>query len=391
MFKSKQFIIGLVISLVFLVWALSKEDLGKVASAILQMNWVILVPALALYFIGVWIRAVRWRILLQPLKPHLSLFRTFEVVVIGYMANNVLPARIGEVVRAYVLAKREDVRKTSTLATILVERIFDGLVMVGFVAAALLFVIFFDKDILSTGEGHKFGSLVKDYSPFISAGAVAFLAFLTFFIGIASSRSRMERLVGFGLRLLPGRLHERAERLALAFIDGLGSLRSASNLVAVFGLSILAWLFEAGMYYLIGNWGFGLVGADSKAVPFYAYIMATGIVNLSTLIPQAPGYVGVFEVVAKGVLVGGFGVASGLATSYVLLLHAALYIPVTLLGVFFLARESLSWRELTDLEKNRAAASEKAHELEGPLSDFDLSMNGDDAPGDAGDSLGDKE
>lgn len=373
MFKSKQFIIGLVISLVFLVWALSKEDLGKVGATIVQMNWVILVPALILYFIGVWLRAVRWRILLEPLKPNLPIFRTFEVVVIGYMANNVLPARIGEVVRAYVLGKRENVRKTSTLATILVERIFDGLVMVGFVAAALLFVIFFDKDILSTGEGHKFGSLVRDYSPVISLAALAFLVFLVVFVLVASSRSRMEGLVGFGIRLLPGRLHERAERLALAFIDGLGSLRSASNLALVFGLSILAWLFEAGMYYLIGNLGFGLT------VPVYAYILATGIVNLSTLIPQAPGYVGVFEVVGKGVLVGGFGVESGLATSYVLLLHAALFIPVTLLGAYFLARESLSWRELTNLEKNRAAASEKAHEMEGPLSDFDLA--GDDGPG----------
>lgn len=380
MFKSKQFIIGLVISLVFLVWALSGQDLGKVARTIAGMNWVILIPALALYFIGVWIRAVRWRILLQPLKPSIALYRTFEVVVIGYMANNLLPARIGEVVRAYVLGKREDVRKTSTLATILVERIFDGLVMVGFIAAALLFVIFFDKDVLSTGEGHKFGTLIRDYSPFISAGAVAFLAFLGLFIAVASSRSRVEKLVGFGLQLLPGRLRQRGERLALAFIDGLGSLRSASNLVSVFGLSIVAWLFEAGMYYLIGNWGFRLAGADGSAVPVYTYILATGLVNLSTLIPQAPGYVGVFEVVGKGVLVGGFGVESGVATSYVLLLHAALFLPVTVLGAFFLARESLSWRELTDLEKTRAAASEQAHEMEGPLSDFDLSREGDGVP-----------
>lgn len=380
MFKSKQFIIGLVISLVFLVWALSGQDLGKVAMTIVGMNWIVLIPALALYFVGVWIRAVRWRILLQPLKPSISLYRTFEVVVIGYMANNLLPARIGEVVRAYVLGKREDVRKTSTLATILVERIFDGLVMVGFIAAALLFVIFFDKDVLSTGEGHKFGTLIRDYSPFIAAGAVAFLAFLALFIAVASSRTRIEKLVGLGLRLLPGRLRQRGERLALAFIDGLGSLRSASNLASVFGLSIAAWLFEAGMYYLIGNWGFRMVGADSSAVPVYTYILATGLVNLSTLIPQAPGYVGVFEVVGKGVLVGGFGVESGVATSYVLLLHAALFLPVTVLGAFFLARESLSWRELTDLEKNRAVASEQAHEMEGPLSDFDLSRESDGAP-----------
>ncbi len=376
MFKSKQFVIGLVISLVFLVWALAGVDLGEVAATIVTMNWLSLLPALALYSAGVGVRAVRWRLLLTPLRPNLSLYRTFEVIVIGYMANNVLPARIGELVRAYVLGRREDVRKTSTLATIFVERIFDGLIMIGFVAAALLFIIFFSPAILSTGEGHKFGTLIRDYSPFITLGAVAFLGFLIVFISIASSQARVERLMAFGLRFLPGRLHERAEHLAVAFVEGLGSLRSASNLVTVFGLSITAWLLEAGMYYVIGSFGFGLAGADGNLVPFYAYLMATGIVNLSTLIPQAPGYLGVFEVVGKGVLVGGFGVASGPATSYVLLLHAALLIPVTLLGFLYLARESLSWRDLTNLEKNRAEAAQQAHEHEGPLTDIELAQEG---------------
>ncbi|HVF98574.1 MAG TPA: lysylphosphatidylglycerol synthase transmembrane domain-containing protein [Chloroflexia bacterium] len=376
MFKSKRFIIGLVISLVFLAWALSQEDLGQVLATIGGMNWVSLIPALALYFIGVWVRAVRWRILLHPLKPKLPLFKVFEVVVIGYMANNLLPARIGELVRAYVLSKRENVRKTSTLATIVVERIFDGLVMIGFVAAALLFVILFDPDILSVGEGHKFGTLITQWSPYIVLAAAAFLVFLVLFVVIASSSQRVEALMNFGLRFVPGKLHDRVKRLANAFVLGLGSLSSFTNMLLVFALTITAWLFEAGMYYVIGSWGFNLVGSDGAAVPFYAYVLATGIVNLSTLIPQAPGYVGVFEVVGKGVLVGAFGVASGVATSYVLLLHAALYLPVTLLGVVFLARESLSWRELTDLEKQRVEASEAAHEFEGPVTDVELAQEG---------------
>jgi hypothetical protein len=376
LFKSRRFIIGLVISLVFLAWALAQEDLGKVFATIAGMNWVSLIPALALYFAGVWVRGVRWRILLHPLRPHLPLLKVFEVVVIGYMANNVLPARIGELVRAYVLSKRENVRKTSTLATIVVERIFDALVMVGFVAAALLYVIFFHSDLLSTGEGHKFGTFITEWSPYIALFAAGFLAFLVLFIVIASSQRRVEAMIGFGLRFVPGKLHDRVKRLANAFVLGLGSLRSITNMLAVFLLSITAWLLEAGMYYVIGSWGFNLVGSDGDPVPFYAYVLTTGIVNLSTLIPQAAGYWGVFEAVSKIVLVGAIGVDSGLTTSYVILLHAALYFPVTLLGVFFLARESLSWRELTDLEKQRAEASEAAHELEGPVTDVELASEG---------------
>lgn|GEM_PF-70906 len=390
MFKSRQFIIGLVVSLIFLAWALSNEPLDKVWDAVLAANYWALIPALALYFVGVWIRAVRWRILLKPLVPSITLNKTFEVVAIGYMANNILPARIGELVRAYVLSRKEGVRKTTTLATILVERIFDGLIMVGFAAAVILFVILFDRDMLSTGQGHNLGTLIHDLDWLITITAVAFLFALLVFIAIASSRKRVQTAVNIMLRFLPGKLHDRAERLATAFIDGLASLRSPLSLAAVFGLSILAWLFETGMYYVLGTWGFNLMSDDGRGplLPFYAYMLATAFVNLSTLIPQGPGYIGVFDAVAKIVLVGAFGVLEAQATSYVLVLHyPALLLPITLLGFFYMGRESLSWKELTGLEKTRAKASQQAHEMEGPLTDIELVQEGKMTTGEAEEEL----
>jgi uncharacterized protein (TIRG00374 family) len=383
LFKSKQFIFGIIISVVALAWALSKEDLGKVAQGIVSANLWALIPALLLYFIGVWVRAVRWRVLLSPIAPKVGLYKTFEVVVIGYMANDVLPARIGELVRAYVLSRREGVRKTATLATILVERIFDGLIMIGFAAAVVLILTFFVPGGLSTGSGHTLGTILSQQSGLMGVLAVAFLAILVAFVAIASSKSLVKRLVGFGLRFLPGRLHTRVEALADSFIDGLGSLRSVSGLLSVFGLSIIAWLFEASMYYVLGTWGFNLQ-VDGQPLPFYVYVLVTSFVNLSTLAPQAPGFIGVFEVVAQVVLNGAFGVALGAATSYVLVLHAALLIPITVLGFVYLARESLSWHDLTDLEKSRADASAQAHELEGPLTDIELVHEGKIEEGDEG-------
>src|SRR5687768_6079765 len=388
LFKSRQFIIGIVISLVFLAWALSNESLDEVWEAMLRANYWSLLPALLFYFIGVVLRAVRWRILLKPVVPKISLTKTFEVVVIGYMANNILPARIGELVRAYVLSRREGVRKTATLATIFVERIFDGLTMIGFASAVIIFVLMFDRDALSTGAGHNLGSLFVQLDWMIILGAVSFLGALLAFIAVASSRSRVERAVAFGLRFLPGRLRERAARLATSFVEGLGSLRSGASLGAVFVLSIAAWLFETGMYYMIGSWGFNLIGSDGDPLPFYAYMLATSLINLSTLIPQGPGYVGVFDAVAKIVLVGAFGVESSSATSYVLVLHyPALLLPVTMLGFVYLARESLSWSELTGLEKTRAKAAEQAHEMEGPLTDIELVQEGKISEGEAEEDL----
>ena len=381
MLKSKQFIIGIIISIIFLVWALSSENLGSVGAAILKANYWAFFPALLLYFIGVWVRAVRWRILLSPIAPKVTLRKTFEVVVIGYMANDVLPARIGELVRAYVLSKREGVRKTATLATILVERIFDGLIMVGFAAAVVFVVTYVVPGALSTGAGHNLGTLLSEQSRLLGVVAVLFLAVLVAFVAIASSKNLVVRLVGLGLRFLPGRLHSRAETLADSFIDGLGSLRSVSGMGSVFGLSILAWLFEASMYYVLGNWGFSLVtpgvnGAAAQPLPFYAYVLATAFANLSTLIPQAPGFIGVFDAIAKVVLVGAFGVESTPAISYVLVLHATLLVPISILGFVYLARESMSWRDLTNLEKTRAAASVEAHELESPWTDIELVQEG---------------
>jgi uncharacterized protein (TIRG00374 family) len=391
LFKSRQFIIGLVVSLVFFVFTLRDVNLGQVWDALQQASYWALIPALAFYFAGVFVRAVRWRILLRPILPpekdgtpgDIALSDTFEVVTIGYMANNVLPARIGELVRAYVLSLRENVRKTATLATILVERIFDGLIMVGFAAAAILFIFLVDSDALATGDNHNLGTFLQQLGPLVALFSAIFLGLLVVFLVVATSRERTERLAKFGLRFLPGRLHVRVERLLASFIDGLGSLRRPSSLAAVFGLSILAWLLEATMYYIIGTWGFDLRGGDGQLLPFYVYILTTALVNLATLIPQGPGYVGVFEAIAKGVLVGAFGVASDAALSYVLVLHATLLIPVTLLGFFFMARMSLSYSDLVKLEQTRAEASQDAHELEGPFTDIELLQEGKMTTGEA--------
>jgi glycosyltransferase 2 family protein len=374
LFRSRQFIIGIVISLAFLVWALSDEDWGKVWSALVGASYWALLPALGLYFAGVLVRAFRWRILLRPIVPDIGLSSTFKIVVIGYMANNVLPARIGELVRAYALSRRTGVRKTSTLATIFVERVFDGLTMIAFAAAVLFFVLVFDRGMLSTGN--RLGTLLTSFDVLLIVGSLLFLGALVAFILIASSRSRAEKAIAFVVRLMPGRLRERGERLAASFVDGLGSLRSGMTMFVVFLLSILAWVLETGMYYVLGRWGFELLGSDGDTLPFYAYMLATSFANLSTLIPQAPGYVGVFDAVAQVVLASAFGVDSEAATSFVLVLHIALLLPVTVLGFFYLARESLTWKDLTGLEKTRATAARQAHEMEGPLSDIELVQEG---------------
>jgi uncharacterized protein (TIRG00374 family) len=337
MLRDKKFWLGLVVSLFFLGLVFYNQDLGELWTALRQANYAALLPALVFYFAGVAVRTVRWQVLLRPILPKVNLVRLFEVVVIGYMANDILPARLGEVVRAFVLGRRETVTKSAILATIVVERIFDGITMVGFIAFAALFV-----------------TLNKDLDDILRLGGGLFLIAFAVFVFLALSPSRITRLIDLLLgqgplaAVVPESIHRRAHRVSASFITGLQVLRSGTAVASVLGTSILAWVLETGMYWVLGEWGFNL------HLPFAAYMITTAAANLSTLVPSTPGYVGVFDFVAKAVLENLFNITRAVATSYVIVLHAALYFPVTLWGIIYMFRESLSWSDLGRLEKGEA-------------------------------------
>src|SRR5512144_1795732 len=130
--KKWQFWLGLLISIVFIWLALRGMRLDEFWIAVKQANYIWLIPGIAVYFVGVWVRAWRWHYLLGPIKK-IPTKPMFPITTIGYMGNNVYPARAGEVLRAVILKRREGVSVSASLATIVVERIFDGVVMLGFV------------------------------------------------------------------------------------------------------------------------------------------------------------------------------------------------------------------------------------------------------------------
>ncbi|HEX7592549.1 MAG TPA: lysylphosphatidylglycerol synthase transmembrane domain-containing protein [Anaerolineae bacterium] len=326
MLRQKRFWLGLIVSLILLVFVFYQTDPSKILDSLSKAQYGYLIPALVLYFIGVWIRAVRWHFLLRSIKPIPSgaLFRT---VVIGYMANDILPFRAGELVRAYVLGAQESVSKAATLVTIVVERVFDGLTMLTFIVAASFWLNFGD-DALAL-RLRLVGAL------FIVA--IAALAIL------AGMPRRVERIADFFLRRVPAEsMRTRAAGLMRSLLEGLGALRSPVDSFAVYALSVIAWLCETGMYVLIAL-GFGIT------LPFTVFLLAAAFANLVTIAPSTPGYVGVFDAPIVYTLTL-FGVNQNLATSYTLVLHAALYLPVTLLGFYYLWRAGLSLGQMTQTQ-----------------------------------------
>jgi len=333
MLKRWQFWVGILVSAGFSYYALMNLQLKTVLEAMSRFQVLWLLPAVAVYFVAVFLRTYRWHYLLRHMK-RVPVKRLFPVVTIGYMGNNVYPFRAGEVIRAYVLKRKEDVSASASLATIVVERIFDGLTMLTFMFAVIPLV----------PGARAFRATLAVTS------ALFFGALLAFFL-IASSPQRTERLYGwFVSRLVPARFRDKVRGILDKFLVGLQILRRGRDLLLVFGISITLWLAEAGKYWFVMQ-GFHRAGVAIH-VPFHALVFTTALVNLATSIPLPTiGYIGPFEVVGKESLML-FGVAEEISLGFMLVLHAALWFPITMLGFYYMARESISWAELSAAQKD---------------------------------------
>lgn len=321
MFRSWRVVLGLVISAGFLVYAFQGQQPGEIWAALRRVDGRWIAPALVFYFVGVWLRAVRWSVLLRPLVA-VSARSIWPVVVVGYTANNVLPLRMGELVRSYLLGRRYGVRKTAALATIAVERLFDGLTMLAFMLAATTVISF-------TAELQRLA-------------LIAFVLFVAILLGLmvlTLGGDLRDRLLQLVLGPLPTPVADRVERMAASFLGGLGVLTRKGDLLLVATLSLGAWGCEASMYWLVAQ-GFGL--PLTAAVGPAGALLTTGVANLATLVPAAPGYVGTFEAGVLLAVNGALGVPRSLALSYAILVHAALWFPVTLWGAIEWWRQHLS-------------------------------------------------
>jgi hypothetical protein len=138
-------------------------------------------------------------------------------------------------------------------------------------------------------------------------------------------------------RFMPHRLREKVTGIMHKFLDGLASLRSPFNVLMVFFTSVIIWLLETGKYWFVMH-------AFDFNVSFFALMLMNGIVNLATTIPSAPGYIGTFDAPGIAVLTA-YGVDQATAAGYTLTLHVALWLPITLLGAYYMAREGLKWSD----------------------------------------------
>lgn len=323
--------VGVIVSILFLVYGFNGLHLESVWTTIQHANLIWLVPGVAVYFLAVWGRTWRWHYMLRPIKV-IPLRKLFPIVVIGYMGNNVYPFRAGEVIRAYVLYKNEGVKVSASLATVIVERIFDGLVMLMFVFAALPFAPITEPWLRNV----------------IIFGTIVFFGALIVFLFMAIRPVFARKTYSAIFALFPTTLGAKLTGIADHFMEGLESLRSPRDLLMTFVTSIFIWLTETVKYWFVLQ-AFPEL-ASNPQITFFVLMIMTAVVNLATTIPSAPGYIGTFDGPGIQVLKT-FGANPDLAAGYTLVLHVALWLPITLLGAFYLVREGLSWRSFSEASK----------------------------------------
>jgi uncharacterized protein (TIRG00374 family) len=332
-------LIGLVISAALLVWVLYKIDPRQVWSYAQHANVWLLLLAVVVATVTFPVRAIRWRLILRDGDgrpfPFLPLW---HATTIGFMANNLLPARAGEVARAYVASRQLPVRFTTALGSIVVERVFDALVMLGLMAVAIA-ASSFPAQALVGG---------RSLSTIAATTAVLFGVLLLIALSIANRPTRWLLLVErIARRTLPVRVADRAVHASGGIVEGLAVLKSPARFAGVVFWSLVQWVVNAGAFAVCFR-AFGL------AVPLEAALLLQGIIGFGVAVPSTPGFLGVFEA-ATLVTLQLYGVDSSLAVSYALTYHLTTFLPITLLGLWSLSRLHLKLREVSSPAGGNAA------------------------------------
>jgi glycosyltransferase 2 family protein len=280
------------------------------------------------------LRTARWRVILRdangrrfPWSP------LWHATAVGFMANNLLPARAGEFARAYLAKRQLPVRFTTALASIGVERIFDGLVMVALLAAAIA-VPSFPRHATIGGAA---------LSQIASWAAAVFAAMLLIALLIVHRPEPWLRLVTRMLyTALPARHAEPLTRLAEGLVAGLAVLKSGERFARVIAWSLVLWLVN-GLSFAVCFRAFGL------PVPWEGAFLLQGLIGFGVAVPSSPGFFGPFEAVTRLTL-GLYGIGADQAVSYAVAYHIGGFIPITLLGLYSLSRTHVRLGELRPVE-----------------------------------------
>lgn len=320
--------IGIGVSVIAIAIIAYTFDLRSAIGAlkIAKPEWLLF--ATLVYVVQFPLRGLRWSVLMHAVKP-VSVRTATEVFTIGFMANNVLPLRLGDVARAVVLARREAIPASATFSNVMLERVFDGLT----VAAFLGVVFLIDPPDAAWVEG----AFVLTAGIFISAVIVAAV--------LAWNEARALKIAAALLSFLPARISDKLIGVLEKLAKGLGTLKSPGATLKVALLSGAIWGGEV-LVYLIAQHAFGL------DLSYLQLSLVMAVLTFGLMAPSGPGFFGVYEGLVIAALTV-YGIGDPLAPAFAIAMHAIHFIPGTLLGVAF------TWKSGLQLKELRSAPEEK--------------------------------
>lgn len=336
---------GLVVTVVLLWWALRDVSFARVLDHVMAADpgWLaaMVVTATLVFLPRTW----RWRVLLAPVAATTSFRSRFGAVCIGFMTNNLLPARLGEFARAFSLSRVEPVGMSAAFGSLVVERIFDGVVLAAFLGIAVAA----PGSPLAGGDNESIRRIAVASST-IFLGAGVFLWVMARFP--RKVLTAFEHTAG---RILTPDLTDRGVEILAAFIDGLGALHK----IPVF-LRTLAWTFVVWLVAAVSVWcGFLAFGIESPG--FMGAIFLQSIIGFAVAIPSSPGFFGPFEAACRFGLTF-YGVEASRIVGFAVGYHVLTFIPITLLGLWYARRLGIRWAELERSEQIVGAAVDAEEE-----------------------------
>lgn len=326
-FHNKKLWIGLGISLFFLFLLFRKIDFHKLLAAFREMDYRYLWPALLFTFVSYFFRAVRWYFILLPIKKT-RLKNLFPATMIGYMANNILPARLGEFVRAYVLGEKEGIAISAVFASLVIDRLFDG-----FTVLLILLFTFFTVKLPPGMESVQHGLVVGGY-----VTLTIYIVVVAFLFILKKRTLQTINLIGRLLKPFPARVSGKVIPLLGSFIEGVRISSRPAELFALLLSSFVIWAFAIWPVDLMLR-SFGII------LPITASMFIMVFLVFAVMVPASPGYVGTYHAACVYGLMA-FNIQKEKALSIALIIHGINFFPVIILGLYYLWHDNVSLAEM---------------------------------------------
>ncbi len=320
--------LGVVLSAALIYWTLHGISPTEVAHRLSQADPLLFAAATFCATAIFALRARRWQTILEPVAAKIPLGPLWRATAIGMMVNNVVPARAGEIARAYALTKEAPVPFATALASLAVDRLFDAIVLLLLAASALL-------DPALSGAQTLAGRPLSSFAT--GAGTIVVLLLLGLYALVFFPAQLLRLFELFARRVSPS-VEERGRTVLETFMHGLSVLRKPGRFAAVFGWTLAHWLLNA-----LGLWlAFKAVGISA---PFSAALFLQAFIALGTAVPALPGFFGVFEYMSvQGLAV--YGVGQQQSATWAIGYHLFSFIPITVIGAYYFARLGVKLRDL---------------------------------------------